>query len=76
MYCSEDEESISSDSEGSYCSGSGLEVEESDLEEECTPGDCPRPGEDGVGKTVNENKSMSSIHTDGIRENLDSMTDL
>lgn len=76
MYsCSEDETSSSSDNEGSYCSGSGLEEQESDAEEECTPEDCPRPGESGIGETVDENKCISSIHTDSVIENLDTMTD-
>lgn len=74
--CSEDETSSSSDNEGSYCSGSGLEEQESVAEEECTPRDSPRPGEDGVGETVDENKCMSSINTDSIMENHDTMTDL
>lgn len=74
--CSEDETSSSSDNEGSYCSGSGLEEQESDAEEECTPGDCPRPGEGGCEETVDGNKCMTSIQTDNTMENLDTMTDL
>ncbi|MCJ8730853.1 hypothetical protein PDJAM_G00189220 [Pangasius djambal] len=74
--CSEDETSSSSDIEGSCCSGSGLEEQESDAEEECTPGGCPRPGEGGGGETGDENTYMSNIHTHSITENLDTMTDL
>ncbi|KAF4090072.1 hypothetical protein AMELA_G00047750 [Ameiurus melas] len=73
--CSEDETSSSSDNEGSCCSGSGLEEQESYAEEACTPGECPSPGEFGVGETLDENKCMSSIHTDSIKGNLNRMTD-
>ncbi|KAK3573600.1 hypothetical protein QTP86_030013 [Hemibagrus guttatus] len=74
--CSEDETSSSSDNEGSCCSGSAFEEEESDIEEECIPGNHPGHGEGSVGETVDENKCMSSIHTDSIMENLDTTTDL
>ncbi|KAF7710989.1 NAD-dependent protein deacetylase sirtuin-1 [Silurus meridionalis] len=72
--CSEDETSSSSDSEDSCCSG--LDEQESDAEEVCTPGASLRPGEGGVAKTADENKSISSIHTNNIMENLDTTTDL
>lgn len=68
--CSEDETTSSSDTEDSCCSSSGLEEQESDVEEECTPGPFPRPEEGGVEETVDENKCTSSIHTDSIMKNL------
>ncbi|KAM9477339.1 NAD-dependent protein deacetylase sirtuin-1 isoform 2-T2 [Clarias gariepinus] len=72
--CSEDETSSASDNEGSCFSCSGLEEQESDAEEECTPGDHPRPEEGDFEKTGDENNCMSSIHTDNIMENLDTQT--
>ncbi|GAA6107786.1 NAD-dependent protein deacetylase sirtuin-1 isoform X1 [Tachysurus ichikawai] len=74
--CSEDETSSSSDNDGSCCSGSGLEEQESDTDEECIPENGPGHGEGSVGETENENKCMSNIDTDSIMKNRDTMTDV
>ncbi|XP_026851349.2 NAD-dependent protein deacetylase sirtuin-1 isoform X2 [Electrophorus electricus] len=73
--CSEDETSSSCDSEGSCCSGNGLEEEESDAEAASAPEQSMGDGENDVRRTICDSKCTTSLSTDNMTENLHTITD-
>ncbi|KAK1791053.1 hypothetical protein P4O66_002097 [Electrophorus voltai] len=73
--CSEDETSSSCDSEGSCCSGNGLEEEESDAEAASAPEQSMGDGENDVRQTICDSKCTTSLSTDNMTENLHTITD-